>query len=255
MAKLLLGAPAVQLIKWSQSRFPGLLRAAWSTAVPSCCRRARASPSARSPARKEPPHDDGTSSPSRTFASASAPSGRSAACRWRSRPASASRCSATTAPASRPSSKPCSASSRPKAAAIVVDGHRPGSGTASRAVSYLPRSRRLPKTLTGREILSTFARLQGRGSGQALGLLDLVGIAAAATPGRHLLHKGHAPAPRFAQALIGRPACFCSTSRPAASTALRRDFYAIVAAAAERGTAVLISSHSLSEVESKTDAS
>ncbi len=33
-SRLLLGSPAVQMIRWAQSRFPGLLPAASSTAIP-----------------------------------------------------------------------------------------------------------------------------------------------------------------------------------------------------------------------------
>ena len=50
---------------------------------------------------------------------------------------------------------------RPTSAAIAVAGHAPGSMAARTATAYLPEQVAFHKSLTGREQLTTFARLAG----------------------------------------------------------------------------------------------
>jgi Cu-processing system ATP-binding protein len=143
---------------------------------------------------------------------------------------------------------------RPEGGAISVAGGSPGSAVARRAVSYLPEAVAFPKTLTGREIVTHFARLKGEDPRAALPLLDRVGIAHAADRRVGTYSKGMRQRLGLAQALIGRPRLLLLDEPTSGLDPVsRRDFYGIVAEAAAEGTAVLLSSHSLSEVESKTD--
>jgi len=143
---------------------------------------------------------------------------------------------------------------RPDAGRITVAGGTPGSTAARRAVSYLPEAVAFPRTLTGREIVTHFARLKGEDPKAALPLLERVGIAHAVDRRVGTYSKGMRQRLGLAQALIGRPRLLLLDEPTSGLDPVsRRDFYGIVADAAAEGTAVLLSSHSLSEVESKTD--
>ena len=137
---------------------------------------------------------------------------------------------------------------------VDVAGHAPGSSAARAAVSYLPEQVALPKTLTGREILAHFARLKGVAPRAAEGILERVGIAHAADRRLGTYSKGMRQRLGLAQALIGRPRLLILDEPTSGLDPVsRRGFYDILADVAAEGTAVLISSHSLAEIESRTD--
>ncbi|WP_407048513.1 ABC transporter ATP-binding protein [Methyloraptor flagellatus] len=143
---------------------------------------------------------------------------------------------------------------RPAAGRITVAGAAPGSDAARRAVSYLPEQVALPKTLTGREILAHFARLKGESQAIAAPLLERVGIARAADRRVGTYSKGMRQRLGLAQALIGRPRLLLLDEPTSGLDPVSRgDFYALLADVSAQGTAVLLSSHSLSEVETRTD--
>ncbi len=133
---------------------------------------------------------------------------------------------------------------------------RPGiAAPPDSAVSYLPETVAFHRALTGLEVLTHFARLRGEPASVALPLLERVGIAhAGEPPARHLV-EGHAPAARAGAGADRRArGCCCWTSRPRASTRCRAAISTtLIDEAAAQGTAVLLSSHGLEEVENRTD--
>jgi len=138
--------------------------------------------------------------------------------------------------------------------AIGVAGGAPGSATARRTVSYLPESVAFPKTLTGAEILTYFARLKSVEPREALKLLDVVGLRDAGKRRVGTYSKGMRQRLGLAQALIGEPGLLLLDEPTSGLDPIsRREFYDLIDMTAARGTAVLLSSHALTEVEGKTD--
>ncbi|MEJ1156728.1 ABC transporter ATP-binding protein [Prosthecomicrobium sp. N25] len=143
---------------------------------------------------------------------------------------------------------------RPDGGTIRVAGAAPGSVAARRAVSYLPENVVFQKALTGREVLRLFATLKGEPRAAAEPLLERVGILHAADRAVGTYSKGMRQRLGLAQALIGRPKILLLDEPTSGLDPVsRREFYELIEAVAEAGTAVLLSSHSLSEVEARTD--
>ncbi|WP_370675980.1 ABC transporter ATP-binding protein [Pleomorphomonas sp. PLEO] len=135
----------------------------------------------------------------------------------------------------------------------IVDA-APGSNAARRAVSYLPEQVVFPKALTGAEVLIYFARLKGVAPKAALPLLETVGIADAANRTVGTYSKGMRQRLGLAQALIGTPRLLLLDEPTSGLDPVsRREFYSVLEASARAGTAVLLSSHSLSEIENRID--
>jgi Cu-processing system ATP-binding protein len=143
---------------------------------------------------------------------------------------------------------------RPASGAVTIAGHAPGSDAARLSVSYLPEQVAFQKTLTGAEIIATFARLKGEPVARATALLETVGLADAAKRRVGAYSKGMRQRLGLAVALIGRPRLMLLDEPTSGLDPIsRQDFYAIIGRVAAEGTAVLLSSHSLTEVEAKTD--
>lgn len=143
---------------------------------------------------------------------------------------------------------------RPAGGAVCIDGAMPASDAARRAVSYLPETMAFPKALTGAEILSTFLRLRGEDLRQCDMLLDRVGLGDAGGRAVGTYSKGMRQRLGLAQALIGRPRLLLLDEPTSGLDPVsRRDFYTIIDAAAAEGSAVLLSSHGLDEVQGRTD--
>jgi len=137
---------------------------------------------------------------------------------------------------------------------IEVAGHAPGSHAARAATAYLPESVAFHPALTGREQLSLFARLRGLAAGPVAGLLDRVGLAAAADRRIGAWSKGMRQRLGLAQVLLGRPAlALLDEPTSGLDPVSRGEFYEIVAGMAAAGTTVLISSHALSEIEARCE--
>ncbi len=143
---------------------------------------------------------------------------------------------------------------KPTSGSVTVAGALPGSDAARRAVSYLPEAVGFPNALTGAEVLTYLARLKGEAPRSALTLLETVGIAHAANRPVRAYSKGMRQRLGLAQALIGKPKLLLLDEPTSGlDPASRRTFYEIIAQVSCQGTAVLLSSHSLTEVEAKTD--
>ncbi len=137
---------------------------------------------------------------------------------------------------------------------IRIDGAAPGSDAARRATAFLPEAVSFHKSVTGREQLSLFARLAGVGTKPVAGLLDRVGLADAADRRIGTYSKGMRQRLGLAQVLLGKPAVALLDEPTSGLDPISRlELFAIIDELAEQGTAVLVASHALTEVEARTD--
>ena len=144
----------------------------------------------------------------------------------------------------------------PTGGSIRVLGDNPVAGefAARSRVGYLPENVSFNAALTGREILSFYARLKREPVVQALGLLDLVGIDAVATRRVGTYSKGMRQRLGLAQALIGDPQLLLlDEPTTGLDPALRVSFYEIVQSLRDRGATVVLSSHALAELGEQAD--
>ncbi len=143
---------------------------------------------------------------------------------------------------------------RPATGSIRAAGHAPGSNLARIAVNYLPETVTFPRALTGREIIRYFSGLRGAPRRGADDLLERVGLAQAANRAVGTYSKGMRQRLGLAQALIGAPRLLLLDEPTSGLDPVsRRDFYDVIDAASARGSAVLLSSHGLEEIETRTD--
>ena len=145
---------------------------------------------------------------------------------------------------------------RPSAGTIRVLGENPGAGdfAARSKVGYLPENVSFNAALTGREILSFYARLKRESVATALRLLDLVGLGSAAARRVGTYSKGMRQRLGLAQALIGEPQLLLLDEPTAGlDPALRLSFYDIVQALRDRGATIVLSSHALAELGERAD--
>lgn len=134
----------------------------------------------------------------------------------------------------------------------VVAGHTARSAAARRAVGYLAELFRYPGWLTAEEVLSLHQRLAGStgGAGERHELLELVGLEAVLDRRVAAMSKGMQQRLGLAQALIGRPRLLLLDEPTSAlDPAGRRAVRAILERLRDRGLAVLLNSHLLSEIE------
>ncbi len=136
---------------------------------------------------------------------------------------------------------------------ISVNGAKPGSGAARRATAFLPEAVSFHPALTGREQLTLFARLDGAAA-DIEGLLERVGLNDAMDRRIGAYSKGMRQRLGLAQVLLGQPAvALLDEPTSGLDPVSRQDLYAIIDDLAAQGTAVLIASHALTEVEAQTD--
>ncbi len=145
---------------------------------------------------------------------------------------------------------------RPTSGRVTVDGHPAGSLAARRLIGYLPELFRYPDWCTADEVMGLHQRLTGSGGGEAerRDLLDLVGLAEARNKRVEAMSKGMQQRLGLGQALIGSPKLLLldeptSALDPAGRIAVRE----LLEELRRRGTAVLLNSHLLSEVERVVD--
>ena len=143
---------------------------------------------------------------------------------------------------------------RPTGGAITVDGHAPGTAGARVATAYLPEQVSFHRSLTGREQLTTFARLAGEHPKTIMPLLERVGLAHAANARIGTYSKGMRQRLGLAQTLLGkRRVALLDEPTSGLDPISRHDVYAVIDEMAANGTALLIASHALTELEMRTD--
>jgi Cu-processing system ATP-binding protein len=137
---------------------------------------------------------------------------------------------------------------------ITVAGVAPGSNPARQITAYLPEAVSFHKALTGREQLTLFARLSGVERPKVDHLLSRVGLNEAADRRIGTWSKGMRQRLGIAQVLLGQPKlALLDEPTSGLDPISRHELYAIIDEMATNGTAVLIASHTLSEVEARTD--
>lgn len=140
-----------------------------------------------------------------------------------------------------------------EAGSINICGAQPGSASARADTAFLPEAVSFHPALTGHEQLSTFARLIGE-KADIPGLLKRVGLSEAMHRRIGAYSKGMRQRLGLAQVLLGRPKlALLDEPTSGLDPISRQDLYAIIDELAGNGTAVLIASHALTEVEARTD--
>ncbi|WP_425073357.1 ABC transporter ATP-binding protein [Sagittula sp. S175] len=142
----------------------------------------------------------------------------------------------------------------PDGGRVEVAGQAPGSAVARTLTAYLPENAAFHPSLTGQEVIRHYLRLRGRDVREAEGLLEKVGLGDAARRRIGGYSKGMRQRVGLAQALIGTPRLMVLDEPTSGLDPIsRRDFYALLDDLAGQGTAILLSSHALSELEARTD--
>lgn len=137
---------------------------------------------------------------------------------------------------------------------IKVLGNRAGSRAARAQIGFLPESVAFHGALTGREQLRHFARLKSVPTRQADDLLERVGLYEAADRKIRTYSKGMRQRVGLAQALLGTPKlALLDEPTSGLDPISRHEFYDIVEDLSQAGTAILLSSHALTELETRTD--
>jgi len=137
---------------------------------------------------------------------------------------------------------------------LSVAGHAPGSRAARDLTAYLPENVAFHPALTGREQLRFYLRMKGEPTAAAETLLERVGLVHAIDRRIGTYSKGMRQRVGLAQALIGRPRLMILDEPTSGLDPVsRHEFYAILDELAKAGTAILLSSHALTEVEARTD--
>ena len=146
---------------------------------------------------------------------------------------------------------------RPSAGSAAVQGSDPsGFGAAGlrRAIGYLPENIAFHDAMTGREVLAFYARLKGEPAAGCDALFERVGLAAAAGERLRTYSKGMRQRLGLAQALLGAPRLlFFDEPTTGLDPGLRLEFYGILSELRRQGATVVISSHALTEVETRSD--
>jgi ABC-2 type transport system ATP-binding protein len=141
---------------------------------------------------------------------------------------------------------------RPTAGRAWVAGEPAGSRAARATVGYLAELFRFPSWIGADELLTLHQRLSGSvgGAGERRELLELVGLEGASRTRVGAMSKGMQQRLGIAQALVGGPRLLLLDEPTSAlDPAGRRVVRGLLDGVRERGTAVLLSSHLLGEVE------
>ena len=140
----------------------------------------------------------------------------------------------------------------------TVLGRPVGDPAARRTLGYLPEQFQYPGWLDGRQVLQTHARLLGMDAGQRdaaiTEALRLVGLAGRGDDRVAGYSKGMQQRLGLATAVLGRPKLVILDEPTSALDPIgRREVRDLIRSLQERGTAVLLNSHLLGEVEQVCD--
>jgi len=140
---------------------------------------------------------------------------------------------------------------------VRVAGAEPGSTAfhdIRRTIGFLPESVAFQDAMTGREVLEFYARLKQVALEECDRLLERMGLIDAAGRRVQTYSKGMRQRLGLAQALLGEPRLLLlDEPTTGLDPELRRQFFDIVDGMARVGTAVIISSHALTEIEAHAD--
>jgi ABC-2 type transport system ATP-binding protein len=145
---------------------------------------------------------------------------------------------------------------RPSTGTVSVCGAPAGSPPARRALGYLAELFRFPGWTSADELLALHQRLAGSrgGAPERAELLELVGLADAASRRVETMSKGMQQRLGIAQALVGGPRLLLLDEPTSAlDPAGRRIVRELLEELRRRGVAVLLNTHLLSEVERVCD--
>lgn len=141
---------------------------------------------------------------------------------------------------------------RPDAGRLSVLGRDPVKMRPE--IGFLPENVAFHDAMTGREVIGFYGRLKRRPAAEGLALLERVGLGDAARRRVATYSKGMRQRLGLAQALLGTPRLLLlDEPTTGLDPDLRQAFYGIIADLQRRGTAVLLSSHILTELEERTD--
>jgi ABC-2 type transport system ATP-binding protein len=141
---------------------------------------------------------------------------------------------------------------RPTSGGATVAGAPAGTPEAHRSLGYLAELFRFPDWLSADELLVVHQRLAGSdgGAGERASLLELVGLTEFAGRRVGAMSKGMQQRLGIAQAMVGSPRLLLLDEPTSAlDPAGRRTVRRLLEELRERGVAVLLNSHLLSEVE------
>lgn len=141
---------------------------------------------------------------------------------------------------------------RPTSGTLTIAGGN-GKWQQSR-IGFLPETVSFQGEMTGLQVLKFYARLKRVSTAECFELLELVGLTESAKARVKTYSKGMRQRLGLAQALLGKPVLLLlDEPTTGLDPFLRRHFYQILRDCKARGTAILISSHALSEIEGEID--
>ena len=143
---------------------------------------------------------------------------------------------------------------RPNTGRIKVNGQEPSPTSDRKSIAFLPEIVSFPGSMTGNELIKFYARLKNLPESECNERLELVGLTDAASRKVATYSKGMRQRLGLAQALLGEPELILLDEPTSGlDPSLRKKFYNIIEDCKSTGTTILISSHALSEIETRID--